>query len=219
MNYFIYNGKQSISDMELYFEYLPILPVTSFNEVDDSQIVCSVGVKNKNDIILNIRKWLSNTEGLLSFSFDARKWNVTNILVRETRRNKTFITLDITFYVNKYCYLNNNSLEINNNFEDITILNQGNFSTLPLITIEGEGNINISINNNSICTIENVNKTITIDSEIEECWTGDSLNIVSVKNSDFYGEFPYFDIGINKLSIDSTTNAITKVIIDGRWRI
>lgn len=215
MNYFIYNNKNSLKEFKLYFETLPLLPLTGFGESDDPVITCSVGFKNKKDNIKKIRSWLSSIEGTLKFSFDDRIWTVNNVTTREVKRNKTYIQIDIMFYVDRYCKLENGNIEIINNFENIEILNKGNFISLPLITVFGDGDIDIFINSQNF-SIKNVNYSVTLDSEIEECWDGTNDNIISLKNMDTYGAFLFFEEGSNILSIFST-GIINKVIINPRW--
>lgn len=218
MNYFIYNNEYS-KDYGLLFETLPTLPLTGFTETEDPMIQCYVGMAKDDNNLLMLRKWLSNIEGTLSFSFDERVWKVNNIVTREVKRNSTFLVFEIIFHVDRYCVLESSTITQTDNFDNISILNLGNFTTYPKITIEGYGNISINLNDTNICTIEDVQGLITIDSELQECWVGDSIDITSIKNEDMYGKFPVFDIGINRLVIDSTTNNITKVHIDCRWTI
>ena len=85
------------------------------------------------------------------------------------------------------------------------------------MTIEGEGNIKIMINGVIHCVIENVNGIVTLDSEIQECYEGLPGNALCLKNRDFYGEFPIFNLGVNEIAISSTTDSLTKVTIVPRW--
>lgn len=215
MQYFIYNNINSLKDLKLYFEYIPLLPLTGFGESDDPIITCSVGFKNTRNTIKKIRKWLSTIEGTLKFSFDDRIWNVNNVTTREIKRNKTYLQIDIIFYVDRYCEIENSNIELVNKFEDIEILNKGSFISKPILTILGHGDVEIFINSQFL-SIKNVNSSVTLDCEIEECWEGTKDNIISLKNMDTYGTFLCFEEGSNILSIFSS-GKIDKVIIDPRW--
>lgn len=217
MNYFIFNNENSLDDYGLYFETLPVLPLASMSETNNPQITCTLGFETNKDKILKIRKWLAVKEGRLSFSYDDRVFVVTNIIASEYNKNKTFTVINIIFEVEKYCPIENYPIIIENNFNEISIFNEGNFTSLPLISIEGEGNITLQINETVQCVVENVSGIVTIDSEIQECYLGTADDIVAIKNRDFYGEFPLLMTGLNRVSIDSTTNKLSKVIIEPRW--
>lgn len=217
-NSFTYNGQNSIDDFDMYFETMPNLPLSISN--DSEQITVVLGFETNKSKTLRIRKWLSEGTGKLSFNFDDRVWKVNNILAQESSKNATFTIISIIFEVESECLLNDEQdIIISEKFDSILIYNRGNFESYPLITITGLGNVTINLNDYVICTIEDINGEITIDSEIQECWNGNQLSIYSVKNSDFYGDFPVFQEGMNRISIDSTLNSISKVTINPRWRI
>lgn len=215
-NYFIYNNSHSLEDYKMYFEIIPTLPL--LNPLDkDNIIVCTLGFKTDSQKLLEIKKWLSNKNGELKFSFDDRVWAVTNILADEIVKNKSYTVISVSFTVDNYCVIPDNEINIESNFDEITIYNQGNYSCKPIFEIYGTGNITISING-YITTIENVEGAITIDSKIEEAWQGNSLNINSLKTSEVYGDFPMFLEGDNYISITST-GSIKSVKINPRWII
>ena len=217
MNYFVFNDENSLEDYELYFETLPVLPLASVSETNNPQITCVLGFETNKKKLLKIRRWLSINEGQLKFSFDDRTFNVSNIIATEYSKNKTFTIINIIFEVDKYCPIKMMPIVFDDNFDNLMIFNEGNYSSLPLITIEGSGNIDITINEVIYCTIENVNSVVTLDSEIQECYEGYSGQAISLKNRDMYGEFPVLDNGPNRISISSTINSLTKVTIVPRW--
>lgn len=217
MNYFIFDYQNSLEDYEMYFETLPLLPLASLSEVNNPQINCTLGFKTDSDKLLKIRKWLSINEGQLKFSFDDRIFNVSNIIATEYSKNKTFTIINIIFEVDKYCPIKMMPIVFKDTFDQLMIFNEGNYPSLPLITIEGSGNIDITINEVTYCTIENVNSVVTLDSEIQECYEGVPGEAVVLKNRDFYGEFPMFSFGLNEIVISSTTHSLTKVTIIPRW--
>lgn len=214
-NYFIFNKKHSIKDFEMYFETLPLLPILD----NVNQISCTCGFKTDKVKLLHIKKWLSITTGQLKFSFDDRTFSVTNITVQESNKNSTYTVIVITFTVENTCLLQSTRVEVTKDFHQINLYNSGNYESLPLISIEGSGNISITVNDEVYCTIENVNGMVTVDSQIQECYIGPREDIATLKNRDFYGEFPIFSEGMNHICIDSTINNLIKVIIDPRWAI
>ena len=216
MNYFTFNHQNSLKDYELYFESLPLLPLSSLSEINNPQINCTLGFKTDSDKILKIRKWLSVNEGKLKFSWDERCFIVTNIIATEVSKNSTFTVINIIFEVEKYCPIETRQICFTSYFNQIKLSNRGNFTSLPLMTIEGEGNVEIMINGVVYCVIENVNGVVTLDSEIQECYEGFSGSALGLKNNDFYGEFPIFNLGVNEIAI-SSTNFLTKVTIVPRW--
>ncbi|CUN11220.1 hypothetical protein [Turicibacter sanguinis] len=217
MNYFTFNHQNSLKDYELYFESLPLLPLSSLSEVNNPQINCTLGFKTDADKILKIRKWLSINEGKLKFSWDERCFIVTNIIATEVSKNKTFTVINIIFEVEKYCPIETRQICFTRHFNQIKLSNLGYFTALPLMTIEGGGNIEIMINGVVHCVIENVNGVVTVDSEIQECYEGFPGSASGLKNRDFYGEFPIFNLGVNEIAISSTTDSLTKVTIVPRW--
>lgn len=217
MNYFIFNHQNSLQDYGMYFETLPLLPLASLSEVNNPQINCTLGFKTDRDKLLKIRKWLSSREGRLKFSWDDRVFVVTNIIASEVSKNKTFTVINIIFEVEKYCPIETRQISFTHYFNQIKLSNLGLFPSLPLMTIEGGGNIEIMINGVTHCVIENVNGVVTLDSEIQECYEGLPGNVLGLKNRDFYGEFPIFNLGVNEIAISSTTDSLTKVTIVPRW--
>lgn len=217
-NYFIFNKKQSLEDFNLYFETLPLLPLVADVNQDVHQIVCTCGFKTDKAQLLRIKKWLSTT-GRLKFSFDDRVFSVKKITAQESVKNINYTVIIITFTVDNVCIIQSNPIEFTKDFHQINLYNNGNYESSPLMVIEGEGDISITINNEDCCTIENVNGVVTIDSQIQECWAGNQEDISSLKNRDFYGEFPVLAEGMNHICIDSTTNNLVKVMIEPRWAI
>ncbi len=141
------------------------------------------------------------------------------ITAQESVKNINYTVIIITFTVDNVCIIQSNPIEFTKDFHQINLYNNGNYESSPLMVIEGEGDISITINNEDCCTIENVNGVVTIDSQIQECWAGNQEDISSLKNRDFYGEFPVLAEGMNHICIDSTTNNLVKVIIEPRWAI
>ena len=81
---------------------------------------------------------------------------------------------------------------------------------LPLITINGSGNITFSINNNS-ASITGVSSSITLDAETQNCYRGtiNLNNTVTLTNN-----FPVLEKGANAIS---WTGTVSSVGITPRW--
>ena len=90
-----------------------------------------------------------------------------------------------------------------------SVFNMGNFESEPIITIFGNGNITLYVNNKSI-VLNDISSGITLDSELMNAYyEGTSLN------NKMIGDFPKFDVGKN---IINWTGNVTKVEIKPNWR-
>lgn len=81
---------------------------------------------------------------------------------------------------------------------------------LPLITINGSGNITFSINNNGV-SITGVSSSITLDAETQNCYKG-TINLNSTVT--LSNKFPVLEKGANSIS---WTGTVTSVVITPRW--
>lgn len=93
--------------------------------------------------------------------------------------------------------------------EPTTILNIGTFESEPIITIYGQGDITLTINNLSLI-LNGIDEKITINSEILNAYK-DTLSL----NNKMSGDFPIFSIGNNNIS---WTGSVTKLEITPNWR-
>ena len=83
-------------------------------------------------------------------------------------------------------------------------INQGHFPIKPIITLYGNGNLEISING-EVTIIENVQEEITIDSEYMMCFDKNNTNQLS----DMIGKFPELAVGENDIVVSSNVNKVT----------
>lgn len=218
-NSFTFNGQNSLDDYEMFFETLPLLPLASFSEVNNPQITCTLGFKTDANQLLRIRRWLAANSGELTFSFDSRIFTVTNIIAQETDKNATFTVIQIIFEVAKECSLTSEPLIFTEGFDSMMIVNPGTFSSFPRLTVYGVGTIQFYLNEELVGTIQSVDGMVTMDSQIQECYVGDILSIQSVKNRDFYGEFIWFEPGLNLFRVESSGGTLESVTIEPRWVI
>ena len=89
------------------------------------------------------------------------------------------------------------------------IENQGTYESRPIITVFGMGTATVSIGAYSF-TIENLNSSATINSEIFKCYKG-NLNI----GTQVKGSFPLLEVGTNKIVLPSN---VTHIEIVPNWR-
>ena len=92
----------------------------------------------------------------------------------------------------------------------INLTNQTTTTALPIIKVTGTGTVVLSVNGVGI-TLTGLTSSITLDSELQEAYTGLTTNM----NSSMNGEFPVLKIGSNTIT---WTGTVTKVEIDPRWR-
>ena len=90
-----------------------------------------------------------------------------------------------------------------------TVNNPGNIYSLPKIKVYGTGTRTLTINGKPI-VLNLTNGTLTLDSELKECFLGDVAT-----NQYMTGDFPEFRVGSNTVTLG---NGITKVEIEPRWR-
>lgn len=89
------------------------------------------------------------------------------------------------------------------------IENQGTYESRPIITVFGMGTATVSIGAYSF-TIENLNSSATINSEIFKCYKGNQNIGTQVK-----GSFPLLEVGTNKIVLPSN---VTHIEIVPNWR-
>ncbi|SHH36020.1 phage tail domain-containing protein [Clostridium grantii] len=83
-----------------------------------------------------------------------------------------------------------------------TVYNNGTTTCKPIIKVFGEGNINITINNNTF-NLTNVDEYVIVDSDLLECYKDTEL-----KNADMNGDFPLLHVGENTISYAGTVTKI-----------
>ena len=92
----------------------------------------------------------------------------------------------------------------------ISLTNQTTAESLPIIKVTGTGTVVLTVNGTGI-TLTSLTSSITLDSELQEAYTGLTTNM----NSNMNGNFPVLKIGSNTIS---WTGTVTKVEIDPKWR-
>lgn len=93
--------------------------------------------------------------------------------------------------------------------EPKSILNIGTFESEPIITVYGQGDITLTINNLNLI-LNGIDGKITINSEILNVYN-DTLSL----NNTMSGDFPTFSVGNNNIS---WTGSVAKLEITPNWR-
>jgi phage-related protein len=92
-----------------------------------------------------------------------------------------------------------------------TVTNPGNASSLPLIKVEGSGDITLYVGSQAV-DLTGISCGIFLDCEMQDAY---DLGVTGLLNSAMSGAFPSLDPGLN---VVSWTGTVTKVTITPRWR-
>lgn len=121
------------------------------------------------------------------------------------RPNRSFT---VNFRCKPFLYLHN-SPEITLTSDTGIITNPGSVHSLPLVTVNGTGDVTIQMNGD-ILELNDLDGSITMDSELEEAWA-DDLSANSLMN----GEFLRLKAGHNAYIWEGD---VSSVVIQPRWR-
>ena len=216
-NYVIQNGKDSRYIKGLLIQELPPItkPLmrTSIEQIDgrDGDLITRLGYSaydkkmkiglfgdyDIDDIIP-----FFNSSGTVTFSNEPEKYYVYDILdAIDYERLVRFRTAEITYHVQPFKYSNIEKLKVfSNPTSDITIRNNGNYVSKPIIHIKGTGTINLSLNGEQLFRIDlSTTNSITIDTERLEAYNDDVL-----MNRYVVGDYDKFvlKVGANSVSWD-----------------
>jgi predicted phage tail component-like protein len=233
MNYVIWNGRDSREiDGLLICELPPIskpqmrVKETAIDGVDGSIIeelgyesydkTIAVGLKIGADVDEIIEYFTGN--GKVVFSNEPNKYYIARIIKgidyqRLLRFKKANITLRVQPF--KYDYEEIEMQYTNIEEQSISITNDGNYFSKPIITVKGEGTVVLSVNGVPICNYtfpENEN-TVILDSEKQDAYL-DSVD--NLRNRQMVGEFPIFKKGVNVISWSGTVESL-RIKKYSRW--
>lgn len=164
--------------------------------------------------INEIIAWL-NGSGQVIFSNESEKYfNAQIVESIDFEKLLRFKTAEITFEVQPFKY---STTERTKTFDITTtqriqVVNAGNYTSKPTMTIYGSGTINFYLNGVQQFTLElNENDSVTLDSAEQEAYSDTGL-----RNRIMDGNFLILQKGTNTLSWDGT---ITKIEISkySRW--
>lgn len=234
MNYFIFNNKDS-RNLGIFVNHLPPIIKTSHKtettEVDgkNGDIVKDRGYAsyNKeieitridNDVDVNdIIEWLDCAEQVkLVVSNEPNVYYIAQLVEQiDFTRFENFETVKLTFHVQPFKYYldeREDVLEVDSE-TSLTVYSKGNYKSDPIITIEGSGKIELSVNGKATCTYtfpENESKVV-LNSEQQDAYL-DGI----YKNRNMTGNFVELKVGENVISWSGN---LTKISVNprSRWR-
>ena len=95
---------------------------------------------------------------------------------------------------------------------DYILINIGDFEVLPQFTFEGNGNVTVTINDETLI-INNVVDEVTVNSDLMLCYGKNNNN----KLLDMVGNFPKLKVGENTISVSNNIDK-TKVTFSNLYR-
>lgn len=216
-NYVIQNGLDSRYISGLLIQELPSIskPLmrTSIEQIDgrDGDVITKLGYSayNKKMKIGLFRDYdiddiitFFNSNGTVTFSNEPDKYYVYDILdAIDYARLMRFRTAEITYHVQPFKYSTIEKKKVfDNPTSAITVRNNGNYVSKPIIHIKGSGTINLSLNGLQLFRIDmSASNSITIDTERFEAYNDDVLmNRYVVGNYDKF----MLKVGPNSVSWD-----------------
>lgn len=233
MDYIIINGKKSTLINGLIITSLP--PVTkpkiryTAEEIDgvDGDVINKLGYSaydktftiglsynyNVDDVIEYL-----NTEGQITFSNEPDKYyNFTTLNQIDFEKLIRFKTAKITIHVQPFKY---STIESTKNYDfssdnqSLIVRNNGNIYSKPIITLFGNGTIELSLNGKQVFTIV-LNGSMVLDTQSQNAYDPSTLDFL---NRYVTGDFKNLYLSVGKNTISWTGN-ITQVKIDyaSRW--
>lgn len=229
-NYFIFKNKNSKDISGLIVQELPPITKapkrTNIIEIEgkDGDIIESLGYAaydktiqiglTSNNNIIEIVNWL-NGSGKLILSNEPSKYYEAEIVSQiDFDRLARFRTASITFHVQPYKYLAEETItdiEITDE-TSIVVQNQGLIESKPIITLYGSGNIEFAINGQTVFTINIDSNYVTIDAMKEDAYTGSIL-----KNRQMSGEFNNIRLAPGQNTI-TWIGDLTRIEVDAKSR-
>lgn len=230
MNYIIWNDIDSRNIPGLLVCELPSISRpkmrTQITEIEgkDGDISDNIGYASydktlkialtKNYDINAIAKYFSGS-GKVTFSNEIDKCYHAEITEQiDFERLLKFKTAAVKFHTQPFKYLVDEelvSLNIDNETE-IYVVNQGLEPSKPIVTLFGEGIVEISINGYAQFQVDIDDNFLTVNSEIEECYMN---SLTTLKNRNMTGVFPLLQPGKNTIT---WTGNLTKIEIYPRSR-
>ena len=221
MNKIIWKDIDSTSIKGLLISELP--PITKpkmrvqETEIDgvDGSIIEELGYESYDKSILigltkdfdinEVIKYFSG-EGNVVFSNESDKYYKARIIEQiDYERLLRFRTATVTFRVQPFKYKLNEETTVVDDLE-ITINNNGNTKSKPIIEVTGTGTIEFTLNNNKLFsyTFPDEENIVVIDSEKQDAYLGTTL-----RNRNMSGEFPILEIGENIITLNGSIESIT----------
>ena len=226
-NYIILNGKDSRYLDGFIVQALPPISKpkirTQVEEIEgrDGDIITSLGY-SAYDKTLKIGLYGNyriddiisyfDSSGVVTFSNEVDKFYRYQIVEQiDFERLVRFRTATVKFHVQPFKYSRVETKKVfpigRTGITSVQVRNSGNTISRPIVTIEGEGNVSLSLNGKSILAINfGEDRSITIDAEKMEAYNGNIL-----KNRHVAGDYDNFalSVGLNTISWSGKINKIT----------
>ena len=174
----------------------------------------TIGLYGDYDIDQIIRFFNSSGEVIFSNEPDkVYQYTIANDI--EFERLGRFREAEVTFYVQPFKH---SAVEAEQTFTSspCNILNSGNITSKPVITLTGKGTVTLSLNGTAVLvlTLGSTERSITIHAEKMEAYDGDTLlnRIVAGDYDDLN-----FHVGMNTLSWSGGTVTSVKIDKYSRW--
>ena len=153
-----------------------------------------------------------DSSGVVTFSNEVDKFYRYQIIEQiDFERLVRFRTATVKFHVQPFKYSRVETKKVftiaRDEVTSVVVRNSGNTISRPIVTIEGEGNVSLSLNGKSILAINfGEDRSITIDTERMEAYSGSVL-----KNRHVAGDYDNFALsaGINTISWSGKIKKIT----------
>lgn len=177
-------------------------------------IECVLNKLSRNAQSINeILKWLKGS-GKLILSTDPMKYYEARISSAISIESVIWIfpEFKITFEVQPFRKsVNEVSDVIKTDAKSFRVFNKGDVSSRPIITLKGNGEITVKINDNSYL-LQGVTDSVTINSEMQEVYN-DTCSLNTLYKSI---EFPEFQVGVNEFEVIGNVSEI-EIIPNWRW--
>lgn len=238
MSYIILNGKSSNTVQGLIISQLP--PISKpkkrveRDEIDgrDGDVITDLGYSAYDKTLeiglagnYNIDEVIKyfDSQGTVTFSNEPDKYYKYNIIEQiDFDRLVRFRVAKVVLHVQPFKYNKNEETQVLNITSEtqVSVVNIGNTIAKPIITFQGEGTINVSLNNHQLLVVnlssveEGQEKDyIVIDFEKMEAYT---LNVL--RNRQVTGNYDLFNLSVGTNTI-SWTGGLTKIEISNfsRW--
>ena len=209
-------GRPSIASAEKKYETTEVEgrdgSLTRFLGYDDLKFSLNFNILFQSDIKQKLREIKGVLAQASTLSFDDSPnfyYKIKQAQISETESViKASGVFSVDFVAEPFEYQKTSSTAYTT--KPINLTNQTTTTALPIIKVTGTGTVVLSVNGVGI-TLTGLTSSITLDSELQEAYTGLTTNM----NSSMNGEFPVLKIGSNTIT---WTGTVTKVEIDPRWR-
>lgn len=218
--YIIFNNKNSLDDFRLGVTNIGDLPVANEIVEYENGYTIKTGTYESINIPITFTErelksiihyqdeiidWLTNIkDSKLSFSFMLDKYYIVkNVTVDSISRSfNRYNAINVTFTLEPFKYQHESIITAT---MPTNLYNRGTVDSQPNIKIHGSGNIQLTINNETI-QINNVEEYVELDSKLFLCLNPNGTS----KSRDMIGNFPILTMGYNQIS---WVGAVTKIEI------